>query len=102
HLGERASCFKNVLARMFASFHPGAGAKTDADVGTVRDFERSNVSIEVAKDAARDPAQFRHRRIIRMNADAHAQFFSERDNLLDEIGVVLPKLLLAVLSSVRE
>src|SRR5437016_12464080 len=37
-----------------------------------------------------------------MDADAHPQFFCNRHHLPDEIGVVFPKLFLAVLAAVGE
>ena len=87
---------------MLATFHPGARAKTDADVRTVGDLQRAHVAIEITEDTARDSAQLRHGRIVWMDADPHAQLFYNGHNLPDEIGVVFPKLFLAEFAPVRQ
>ena len=102
HFGEGARVFKHILPHLLAAFHPGSRTQTDANVGTVGDFQRPCVAIEVPEDATRHSAQLRHRRIIRMDADAHSQFFRNGDHLPDEISVVLPKLFLAVPAAVGE
>src|SRR4029077_19811317 len=102
HFGEGAASFEYVLAHLLATFHPGPRAETDADVGTIGDLQSADVAIEVAEDASRHSAQFRHRRIVRVDANAHAQFFCNWHDLLNEKSVVFPKLFLAVLAAVSK
>src|SRR5207302_5412987 len=90
------------LAHLLAAFHPGSRTEANSDVGTVGDLQGSCIAIKVPEDATRHSAQFRHRRIIRMNANAHPQLFRNRHHLPDEIGVVFPKLFLAVSATVSE
>src|SRR5262249_977028 len=72
HFGEDARGFEDVLPHLPTSFHPGARTKTHANVGAVGDFQSPEVAIEISEDAAGHAAQLRHRRIIRVNTDAHA------------------------------
>src|SRR4030095_9008567 len=56
----------------------------------------------VSKDASRHSAQFWHWRVIWVDANADAQLFGHGNHLLDEVGIVLPELLLAVLAAVGQ
>ena len=52
------------------------------------------VAVEAAEDAARHAAQLGHRRVVGVDADAHAGFLGHRRDLLDEVGEVVPDLVL--------
>src|SRR4029077_2240572 len=86
----------------FAAFQPASAAQADTDVGAVGDLDCAFVALEVGEDAARHAGEHRLRRVIRMNADADARLLGHRDDLLDEVGVVLPDLFLAVDAPVGE
>src|SRR5262249_29349816 len=89
HLGESTGSFENVFAGGLATFHPRAAAKTDANGGRVGDLECAHITVEGAEDVPRDAAELGNRRIIGMDADAHAGFLGDGGNLADEIRVVL-------------
>ena len=94
--------FGILAGELLAALEPGAAAQADADVRAVGDLQRPLVAFEVAEDAARHAGQHGHRRIVGMDADAHARLFGDRRHLLDEVGVVLPDLFLGELAAVRE
>src|SRR5262245_47652884 len=102
HFRKSTGSLKDVLPHLLAAFHPGSRAETHADVRTVGDFQGARVAVEVPEDAAGHSAQFRHRWIVRMDANAHSQLFGNRSHLSDEIRVVFPKLFLAELAAVSE
>src|SRR5678815_282578 len=84
------------------SFHPCARAEADTNIRAVGDLEGAGVSLKIPKYAARDATQLGHRRIIRMDADPHPQLFCNRNDLFDEIRVVIPKLFRAEFAAVGE
>ena len=88
---KAARRFEHILAGALAAFHPGSTAQAHADGGRVGDLERLDIAIEGSEDVARDSAEFRNRRIIRMNADANAGFLGHRGNLADEVRIVIPQ-----------
>src|SRR5262249_39221221 len=50
----------------------------------------------------RNSAQLRHRRVIRVNADAYASLLGHRRNLLDEVSVRPPKFFFRILTTMRQ
>src|SRR5439155_3537143 len=76
--------------------------QTNADVGTVGDLQRAHVTIEVAEDATWHSTQFRHWRVIGVDADADTQLFSDWHHLSDEIGIVFPQLFFGIFAAMRE
>src|ERR1039458_419591 len=100
---EVADHLLGILAgELLAALQPGAAAHADADIGTVGNFQRPFVAIEVAEDAARHAGQHGDRRIVGMDADAHARFVGNRRHLLDEVSEVLPDLFLGKYAPVGE
>src|SRR5580698_9169503 len=77
-----------------AAFVPASATETDADVGAVGDLHRSFIAFEVGKDAAWNSSQYGLRGIIRVNSNADTVLFRYWCNLFDEVGVVLPNLIL--------
>src|SRR4051794_13098910 len=102
HFGEGADGFENIFSHFVAAFEPGSAAETDADIGAVGGFEGAEVAVEIAEDAARHASELGHRRIIGMNADADAEFFSHRYDLTDEVRVIFPQFLFAEFSAMGE
>src|SRR5262249_12857493 len=88
--------------RILAAFGPCPAAQAYADVRTVRDLEGAHVAVVIAENAARHATQFRHRRIVGMNADADALLLCYRNHLLDEVGVVLPEFFFGEFAPVRQ
>ena len=102
HLGEFASGVEDVLAGVCAAFHPSPAAEADADVGAVGDLEGLHVTVERAEHVTRHAAEFRHRRVIGVDADPSAGLFGDGNDLLDEIFPVVPELFFRELATVRE
>ena len=61
--------------------------------GRVCDFESLHIPIERSEHMSWNSAEFRDRRIVRMNPDPHARLLSHRRDLADEVRVVLPQFL---------
>src|SRR4029079_6724734 len=85
-----------ILSRqLLAALEPGPATQADADVRAVSDLHRPLVALEVAKDASGNAGKHGHRRVVRMDADVSSAPLRYRRNLLDEVRVVLPDLVLA-------
>src|SRR5438477_10052527 len=83
HLRESARGFEDVLAHVFAAFHPRPRAKADADVRAVGNLQRAHVAVKISENATRHAAKLSHGRIVRMNANAHADFLRDGHDLVD-------------------
>src|SRR5262249_37770192 len=81
---------------------PGAAAEADAHVGAVGDFQGALVAGEVAEDAARDAGKDGDGRVVGVDPDPDADLLGDRDHLADEIGIVLPDLILGEHAAVGE
>src|SRR5262249_34839190 len=55
-LREVADGFEYIFPHSCAAFQPGPGTQADPDVGAVGNLQGADISVEVAKDAARDSA----------------------------------------------
>src|SRR5262249_51210124 len=64
-LGKVANGFNDVLPHSAAAFQPGTGAEAHPNVRAVGNLKSADISVEIAKDAARNSAQLRNRWIIR-------------------------------------
>ena len=99
---EVADGIHQVLAHEGAAFEPAAAAQTDADAVAVGDLQGATIALKTAEDAARHSAEFGHRGIVGMDADAHAQFLRYWCDSPDEVREVVPDLFGRVLAPVRE
>ena len=93
---EMAQRFLHALAHQGSALEPAADTEAEAHVRAVGDFHGAVVAVETAEDASRNAAELRLGRIVRMYADADARFFGDGRYLADEMGEIVPDLVLAV------
>src|SRR5690242_19782979 len=90
---EVANHFFGILpGQLLATFQPGSAAQADTNIGTVRDFHRPLVAVEVSKNTARNAGKHRDGRIVGMDPDVHASFFGHWRHPFYEVCVVVPDL----------
>ena len=99
---EVADGLQHILPHHFAAFQPAAHTETHPDVGTVGDVKRAFIPFKVAEYAARNAAQIGAGRVVRVDADHDPRFLGNRSRFPDEMGEVVPDLLLGVFSPVGQ
>src|SRR4051812_43718731 len=80
--------FRVLAGELSPPLEPGAAAQADPDVRAVGDLESPLVPLEVAEDAPRDAGEHRNGRVVRMDPNPDTTLLGNRDDLLDEVGVI--------------